>query len=388
MNKLQVQLLILILIIFIPLYTFSEQSPFKIRFIETNQIHNESDRLKDLFKAYIKKQTQIKVIRYDVRRVDTLISGSIRSNTGIVTLQPDNNDLAVGLAFYGKRDDSSTEDFYVDNTLYEVELDHKFYYKKPNYGKFVEGTPVGQMVLADLLKIDTTRIKFSLIHIDYNTFVFKTVTNLGTSVKTRNISIDKRTLIPNQITITIIKPQQNLKQTTAFNLTNVLTNDEVTDNKLSNLYFKTGYGRMEDATARSTDGLIGKKVPAIVLHRFKNESINIRSLESKIILLDFWELWCKPCIESLPAIEEIANAYKSYGLTTFGVVSDFEKAKVYVNEKNITIDQVKGNTELTSILKVNSYPRYVLIDRKGLIKSIYYGYSDNIELDINSLLLK
>ena len=388
MNKLQVQLLILILIIFIPLYTFSEQSPFKIRFIETNQIHNESDRLKDLFKAYIKKQTQIKVIRYDVRRVDTLISGSIRSNTGIVTLQPDKNDLAVGLAFYGKRDDSSTEDFYIDNTLFEVELDHKFYYKKPNYGKFVEGTPVGQMVLADLLKIDTTRIKFSLINIDDNTFVFKTVTNLGTSVKTRNISIDKRTLIPNQITITIIKPQQNLKQSITFDLTNVLINDEVTDNKLSNLYFKTGYGRMEDATARSTDGLIGKKVPAIVLHRFKNESINIRSLESKIILLDFWELWCKPCIESLPAIEEIANAYKSYGLTTFGVVSDFEKAKVYVNEKNITIDQVKGNTELTSILKVNSYPRYVLIDRKGLIKSIYYGYSDNIELDINSLLLK
>ncbi len=388
MKKLQIHLMILILIIFIPHYNYSEQSPLKNKLAETNQILNDSEKLKDLFNEFLKKQTQIKVIRYEVKRIDTLVSGSIRNHTGIVTLQPDKNDLTVGLSFYGKRDDSSTEDFYVDNTLYEVEMDHKFYFKKPNYGKFVHATPVGQLVLADLLKIDTARIKFSLINIDENTFVFKTFTNHGASVKTQILLIDKRTLIPNRITITIINSRQKWKQSITFDLTNVLINDEVTDNKLSNLYFKTGYGRMEDATARSTDGLIGKKVPVIVLHTFKNESINIRSLESKIILLDFWELWCKPCIESLPAIEEIANVYKSYGLTTFGVVSDFEKAKEYVKEKNITIDQVKGNKELNSILKVNSYPRYVLIDRQGIIKSIYYGYSDNIELDINSLLLK
>lgn len=388
MNILRVRLLILILIIFIPLYNFSEQRPFKIRFIEPNQIQNDSVGLKDLFNAFLKKQTQIKVIRYEVRRIDTLISGSIRNNNGIVTIQPDKNDLTVGLSFYGKRDDSSTEDFYVDNTLFEVELDHKFYFKKPNYGKFVHATTVGQLVLADLLKTDTTRVNFSLINSDDTTFAFKTVANHGTSVKTRIVAIDKRTLIPNRFTITIINPQQKLKQSTTFDLTNVLINDEVTDNKLSNLYFKTGYGRMEDATARSTDGLIGKKVPAIVLHTFKNESINIRSLESRIILLDFWELWCKPCIESLPVIEEISNSYKSYGFTTFGVVSDFEKAREYVKEKNITINQVKGNKELYSILKVNSYPRYVLIDRQGFIKSIYYCYSDTIELDINSLLLK
>ena len=174
MNKLQIHLFILISFIVVPLSNFSQHSPLEIRFTERNQFQNDSERLKDLFNAFLKNQAHIRVIRYDVRRVDTLISGSIRSNTGIVTLQPDKNDLAVGLAFYGKRDDSSTEDFYIDNTLFEVELDHKFYYKKPNYGKFVEGTPVGQMVLADLLKIDTTRIKFSLINIDDNTFVFKT----------------------------------------------------------------------------------------------------------------------------------------------------------------------------------------------------------------------
>ena len=97
---------------------------------ETNQILNDSEKLRDLFNAFLKKQTQIKLIRYKVRRIDTLVSGTIRNNTGIVTLQPVKNDLIVDFSFYGKRDDTSTEDFYIDNTLFEVALEHKFYFKK------------------------------------------------------------------------------------------------------------------------------------------------------------------------------------------------------------------------------------------------------------------
>lgn len=388
MKNLQIHPFILIIFTLILTCNCSQHNPSKNMVTETNHILNDSEKLRNLFNAFLKKQTQIKLIRYKVRRIDTLVSGTIRNNTGVVTLQPDKNDLLVGFSFYGKRDDTSTEDFYVDNTLFKIALEHKFYSKKANYGKFVLGTPCGQMVVTDLIKIDTTSTESSLINIDDSTFVFKSVTNQGSSIGTRVLTIDKRTLIPNRITITKIHQQQKWKQSITFDLTNILINDQVTDNKLLNLYFKTGYARWENATARSTDDLIGKKVPEIVLHTFKNESINIRSLESQLVLLDFWELWCSPCVKSLPTIEEIANAYKSYGLITFGVVSDIEKATEYVKEKNFTLKQVKGNQELNSILKVNSYPRYVLIDRKGLIQSIYYGYSDNIELDINSLLLK
>ena len=107
------------------------------------------------------------------------------------------------------------------------------------------------------------------------------------------------------------------------------------------------------------------------------------------MLLDFWELWCMPCIKSLPEIKEIAATYKPFGLFTIGIASDdIEKAKKYVETKGIDFIQAKGSDKLKSTLKVNSFPRYVLINQKGVIKGIYFGYSEKIELDINDLLLE
>ncbi len=109
-------------------------------------------------------------------------------------------------------------------------------------------------------------------------------------------------------------------------------------------------------------------------------------MNSHLIFLDFWELWCSPCKKSLPTIEKIADSYKSSGLIVFGVISDTVKANEYVRKNNITLNQVVGNEELNSILMIDSYPRYILIDREGLIQNIFYGYSDNLELEINRLL--
>lgn len=386
MKRLQIHLLILSIFTIISGCNFSQQNQSKNIASETNQIQNDSDKLNDLFNAFLKKQAQIKLIRYEVRRIDTLVSGTIRNKTGIITIEQNTNDSIVGLSFYGKSNESLTEDFYIDNTFFKVYLEHKFYNKEEDFGNFVLGTTCGQLVLNDLIKLDTKCTESTLINIDNFNFAFKTVTNNDSSISTKQIVVDKKTLIPNLITLTKIHPQKNWKQSITFILTNVHINDQVTDNKLLNLYFKNGYGMSRRATKRSTDNLIGKRVPEIVLHTFKNESINIRKLNSHLILLDFWELWCSPCKKSLPTIEQIANSYKSTGLIVFGVISDTIKATEYVQKNNINLNQVIGNEELNSIFLIDSYPRYILIDGEGLIQNIFHGYSDNIELEINRLL--
>ena len=386
MKHLQIYLLIISILTIVSGCDFSQQNRSKSIVSETNQSQNESAELNHLFNEFLKKQAQVKLIRYEVRRIDSLVSGTIRDNTGIVTLQKDKNDSIVGLSFYGKRDDSDTEDFYVNNEFFRVNLKNKYYVMKVDYGKFALSTICGQLVLNDLIRIDTSHMKYSLVNVDNNNFAFKTVSNTRSAVSSKQITIDKGTLIPNQITITKINKEQNWRQSSTFFISNILINDEITDNRLENLYFKTGYAMVRSATARTTDNLIGKKVPEIVLHTFKNESINIRSLESRLVLLDFWELYCSPCKKALPAIEEIAYGYKSCGLITFGVISDTVHANAYIKKHNIALRQVIGNEELTAVLMVNSYPRYVLIDRKGIIQNIYEGYSESIELDINRLL--
>lgn len=388
MKQLKIYFLILSLFTIIPACNFSQQNQSKSLVLETNQIQNDADKLNDLFNAFLRKQAQTKSISYEVRRIDSLVSGSVRDNTGTVTLQKNKNDSIVGLSFYGKLEDSDTEYFYVDNTLFKVDLKNKFYFIKDNYGKFALSTTCGQLVLNELIMTDTSCTNSSLINVDNNNFVYKTTISNESSVSSRQITIDKGTLVPNLITITKINKKQNWRQSITFIISNILINEQIADNRLENLYFKTAYATIRAATERKTDKLIGKKVPEIVLHTFENETINIRSLESNLVLLDFWELWCSPCIKSLPAVEEIANDYKSYGLITFGIIADTVKAAAHVKKNNITFRQVIGNDTLNSVLMVNSYPRYVLINRKGIIQNIYEGYSESIELDINSLLFE
>jgi thiol-disulfide isomerase/thioredoxin len=38
------------------------------------------------------------------------------------------------------------------------------------------------------------------------------------------------------------------------------------------------------------------------------------SLESKVVVLEFWASWCRPCIEAIPHLNEMASKYGSDSL--------------------------------------------------------------------------
>jgi hypothetical protein len=48
---------------------------------------------------------------------------------------------------------------------------------------------------------------------------------------------------------------------------------------------------------------------------------------------------------------------------------------------NLIVDK-----ETKEMFNVNSFPRYFLIDKNGIIQKEYYGFSDQIEKDIEALI--
>ena len=107
---------------------------------------------------------------------------------------------------------------------------------------------------------------------------------------------------------------------------------------------------------------------------------------NKVTLIDFWEIWCGPCIASLPKVEKIFNKY-SDKIDVIGIVSnDLENARKMLNTKNITFPSLVGNKSILNEYYVNSFPRYFLIDRTGKVVNEYHGFSDDIENDIIKLL--
>jgi len=356
--------------------------------IEIIPVQRYPEQMQNVFYDFLKKQNQIEYIKYNVRRIDTLISGNIRDNSGFVTLASDKNDSIFKLSFLANRDSSSWKNYYIQNTHYEVATDFKFYKIVANHRDHVFGTPGGQLVIADLLHFDTTKLNLTMLKSNDKELIVQSKMINGSALTTKHLTINKNSMIPVRVSCTVKSIVNNWKRSTTFYIKEVNINDEIINNDLAKLDFTSGYAWTQRSPDQSPELLIGKKVPEIIFQTFDNNSINIRGLESQVVLLDFWELWCSPCINSLPKIQKIANDYKPYGLFTIGIASDdIDAAKKYVEDKNYYLTQAIGNKKLKSIFNVSSYPRYILIDQKGIIYNIYFGFSEEIELDINALLL-
>jgi peroxiredoxin len=97
------------------------------------------------------------------------------------------------------------------------------------------------------------------------------------------------------------------------------------------------------------------------------------------VLVDFWATWCKPCVASLPEIEDLHRRYSGRGLRVIGVSIDgprnFAKVRPFVSRTGLTYPIVldeKG--DLQESFRVVAVPTSFLIGRDGTITRVQQGY--------------
>src|SRR5512141_578090 len=87
---------------------------------------------------------------------------------------------------------------------------------------------------------------------------------------------------------------------------------------------------------------VGQMAPEISLPDSKDSIINLSSLKGKVVLIDFWASWCRPCRAAIPSVVKLYEKYKSKGLEVYGVSID-EKKNAWlkaVKQDNISYLQV------------------------------------------------
>ncbi|RPJ46108.1 MAG: TlpA family protein disulfide reductase [Candidatus Latescibacterota bacterium] len=135
------------------------------------------------------------------------------------------------------------------------------------------------------------------------------------------------------------------------------------------------------APVRAAEGVdIGGTAPDFTLQDLDGKSVNLAKLLAKgPVLLDFWALWCKPCLQALPATDDLSRRYAEKGLTVLAINTDqprsTAKVRSYVKSKGFSFEVLLDpNSDMQRLYRFSKIPQLFLVSPEGKIVFSKLGY--------------
>jgi peroxiredoxin len=97
------------------------------------------------------------------------------------------------------------------------------------------------------------------------------------------------------------------------------------------------------------------------------KSVDLKSLKGKVVLIDFWGTWCRPCVEELPTLKKIYQKLHAKGFEIIGVAGDdATRLKSFFKKKPLPWNNiVDGDGELADAFGIEYFPTTLLVDKAG-----------------------
>jgi thiol-disulfide isomerase/thioredoxin len=164
-----------------------------------------------------------------------------------------------------------------------------------------------------------------------------------------------------------------------------------------------GGGDKGEKKADGFEAMIGKPAPEVTgVFSINGETKKLSDLKGKVVVLDFWAVWCGPCIKTFPELQAWDKEFKKEGVEVVGVTwyqkrfgFDKEAGKLTQVKEALTGEQEQGMLkdfighhkleyrimglseegfkEAAANYGIRGIPHVVVIDRKGVVRMVRVG---------------
>ena len=138
---------------------------------------------------------------------------------------------------------------------------------------------------------------------------------------------------------------------------------------------------------------VGKLAPDFSLADLNDKHYRLSDFRGKVVFLNFWATWCKPCREEMPSMEILNKNFEKDGLVILAVsidrVTTTRDIPPFVKGMNLTFPVLVDSWGQTDKpYKRMGVPETFIIDQQGIIQEIVIGPRDWTRIDSLQVLTK
>ncbi len=168
------------------------------------------------------------------------------------------------------------------------------------------------------------------------------------------------------------------------------------------------------ASGKKLTAIIGKPAAPLAVDAWVNgKPLEDADLKGKVVLLDFWAVWCGPCIATFPHLREWQEAYADKGLVIIGLTSfynytwDEEAGRASRAEEEVPHDvelkmlekfaeshnlhhrlAIQKDESMANYYGVRGIPHVVLIDQEQKVRLMRVGSGETNADDVGAMIKK
>jgi len=131
---------------------------------------------------------------------------------------------------------------------------------------------------------------------------------------------------------------------------------------------------------------VGKVAPDFDLPDLEDNYVQLSDFRGKVVFLNFWATWCKPCREEMPSMEVLYRNFKQDGLVVLAVsidrVTTKQEIPPFVKSLSLTFPVLIDSWGQTDKrYKLMGVPETYIIDQQGILREKVIGPRDWTRLD-------
>ncbi len=123
---------------------------------------------------------------------------------------------------------------------------------------------------------------------------------------------------------------------------------------------------------------VGFLAPEFSLKTITGETIQLRELKDKVVILNLWATWCPPCRAEMPALQRVAVDYAERGLVVLAInmttQDNLNDVRTFVQEFQITTPVLLDmDGSVSEKYQARALPTTFFIGQGNIINKVVIG---------------